>query len=260
MQFPSVDEALTDPSGLLAASASLSPQRLLEAYRQGIFPWFSEGQPVLWWSPDPRMILCPDEFRCSHTLRRKLKRMSRYEARCDVDVRHKTAHWEVRCDTAFEQVMNACAAPRPAQNGTWISPQIIASYCALYRMGYAHSIETWINDELAGGLYGVTIGRMFFGESMFTRVTDASKIALAVLVGFLKQHGFSMIDCQQDTSHLASLGAKPIARSRFVAHLFESINLPCRGIWPSGQPMSARLALAALDQDCVSIPSSIANH
>jgi len=260
MQFPSVEEALTDPSGLLAASETLTAQRLLVAYRQGIFPWFSEGQPVLWWSPDPRMVLYPDEFRCSHTLRRKLKRISLTEAHSEAHATRESPQWEVRCDTAFERVMNACAAPRPTQSGTWISPQIIASYCELHRAGFAHSIETWIGDELVGGLYGVTIGSMFFGESMFTRVNDASKIALAVLAGFLKQHGFPMIDCQQDTSHLASLGARPITRSSFVAQLSGLTNIPSRAKWPSGQRMSIRLALAAIDQDDVPTLSSIADH
>ncbi len=217
--FPDVSEALTsDAPGLLAAGADLSPQRLLAAYQRGIFPWFSEGQPILWWSTDPRMVLMTEHFRVSDSLKKTLRKVER-SARTD-------GRWQVRFDTAFEAVMRGCAAPRKDGPGTWISDDIIAGYCGLHRMGYAHSSELWLDGELVGGAYGVAIGHMFYGESMFARVTDGSKIALAYLVHFLRTHGVAMIDCQQETAHLASLGAAPIPRERFVAHLREAIAQP----------------------------------
>lgn len=206
--FPPVTQALRSPNGLLAAGGDLSTTRLLEAYRHGIFPWFSEGEPILWWSPDPRMVLFPGEFKLSQSLRKTLR---------------KGPH-EVRTDTAFEQVMRACAAPREGANGTWIHKEMIAAYCELHRLGYAHSIETWMNGQLAGGLYGIALGRMFYGESMFSRRTDASKIALAHLAAQLKRWDFGMIDCQMNTPHLASLGAREIPRKEFIARLQELIN------------------------------------
>lgn len=206
--FPPVTQALRSPNGLLAAGGDLSATRLLEAYRHGIFPWFSEGEPILWWSPDPRMVLFPGEFKLSHSLRKTLR---------------KGDH-EVRTDTAFEQVMRACAAPRAGANGTWIHEEMIAAYCELHRLGYAHSIETWMDGQLAGGLYGMALGRMFYGESMFSRRTDASKIALAHLAAQLKRWDFGMIDCQMNTPHLASLGAREIPRKEFIARLQELIN------------------------------------
>ena len=206
--FPPVTQALRSPNGLLAAGGDLSTARLLEAYRHGIFPWFSEGEPILWWSPDPRMVLLPGEFKLSHSLRKTLR---------------KGDH-EVRTDTAFEQVMRACAAPREGANGTWIHEEMIGAYCELHRLGYAHSIETWMNGQLAGGLYGIALGRMFYGESMFSRRTDASKIALAHLAAQLKRWDFGMIDCQMNTPHLASLGAREIPRKEFIARLQELIN------------------------------------
>ncbi|MDY7575628.1 leucyl/phenylalanyl-tRNA--protein transferase [Actimicrobium sp. CCI2.3] len=215
--FPDVEQALTETdgaAGLLAAGADLSPQRLLEAYRQGIFPWFSEGQPILWWSTDPRMVLQTAHFVVSDSLKKTLRKVSR------------DSRWEVRFDCAFEQVMRACAAPRRDGPGTWISEEIVAGYCGLHRLGYAHSSEVWLDGELVGGAYGVSIGRMFYGESMFARVTDASKIALAYLVGFLKSHAVSMIDCQQETAHLASLGAAPIRRAAFIEHLRDAVTQP----------------------------------
>ena len=215
--FPDVEQALDEADGapgLLAAGADLSPQRLLQAYRQGIFPWFSEGQPILWWSTDPRMVLQTEDFVVSDSLKKTLRKVSR------------DSRWEVRFDTAFEQVMRACAAPRRDGPGTWISEDIVAGYCGLHRLGYAHSSEVWRDGELVGGAYGVSIGRMFYGESMFARVTDASKIALAHLVGFLKSHAVSMIDCQQETAHLASLGAAPISRAAFIRHLREAVARP----------------------------------
>ncbi len=206
--FPPVTQALRSPNGLLAAGGDLSATRLLEAYRHGIFPWFSEGEPILWWSPDPRMVLFPGEFKLSHSLRKTLR---------------KGSH-EVRMDTSFEQVMRACAAPREGAKGTWIHEEMIDAYCELHRLGYAHSIETWMNGQLAGGLYGIALGRMFYGESMFSRRTDASKIALAHLAAQLKRWDFGMIDCQMNTPHLASLGAREIPRKEFIARLQELIN------------------------------------
>lgn len=213
--LPSPETALRDPNGLLAVGADLSPGRLAEAYAQGIFPWYSDGQPVLWWSPDPRMVLPVAAFAPSRNLRKKLRRI----ARGDLGV-------QVRVDTAFEQVIAACAAPRAQQDGTWISRDIQRVYGAWHRTGQVHSIETWVNGELAGGLYGVSVGRMFFGESMFSRAPDASKIALAYLVAFLARHGVELIDCQQETAHLASLGARTMPRSRFLEHIRRVRELP----------------------------------
>ncbi|MFZ6844596.1 leucyl/phenylalanyl-tRNA--protein transferase [Undibacterium sp. RuTC16W] len=215
--FPDVETALLEKdgaAGLLAAGGDLSAERLLDAYQHGIFPWFSEGQPVLWWSTDPRMVLKTADFKLSGSLKKTLKKTA------------KDPRWEYRFDSAFEQVMRACAAPRRDGAGTWISEEIVAGYCALHAKGYAHSSEVWLDGELVGGAYGVCIGRMFYGESMFARVSDASKIALANLVFFLRENDVEMIDCQQQTAHLASLGAKPISRSDFIAHLQHAISLP----------------------------------
>jgi leucyl/phenylalanyl-tRNA---protein transferase len=198
--FPPADTALSDPNGLLCAGLDVSPELILAAYERGVFPWYSDGQPVLWWSPDPRMVLQPKDFRLHRSLRKVLTH----------------GGYEVRVDTSFEAVMRACADPRPEQGGTWISEAIIAAYTGLHRAGYAHSVETWMDGELVGGLYGIALGRVFFGESMFVRRTDASKIAFAHLVAQLTRWQFELIDCQQETSHLASLGAAPISRSAFL--------------------------------------------
>jgi len=206
--FPPVNRALREPNGLLAAGGDLSASRLLEAYRHGIFPWFNPGEPILWWSPDPRMVLIPGEFKTSRSLAKVLR----------------NAAYEVRCDTAFEQVMRGCAAPRGGHHGTWIHEDMIAAYCALYEIGYAHSVEVWMDGRLVGGLYGVSIGRMFYGESMFSHASNASKIALAYLARQLERWQFKMIDCQMNTAHLASLGAREISRSEFIARLQELIN------------------------------------
>lgn len=198
----------SDAPGLLAAGGELTPQRLVEAYSHGVFPWYSAGQPVLWWSPDPRMVLLTDEFRLSRSLRKTVKRFAA-DTRC-----------ELRIDSAFRQVVAACAsAPREGQDGTWIVPEMVEAYCAWHALGQVHSFETWIDGELAGGLYGVSLGRMFFGESMFARRTDASKIAFAALVCFCREHGVSMIDCQQHTRHLESMGARELRRTDFEARL-----------------------------------------
>jgi leucyl/phenylalanyl-tRNA--protein transferase len=208
--FPPVTAALADPNGLLAVGGELSAVRLIDAYRHGIFPWFSPGQPVLWWSPDPRMVLMPHELKVSRSLRKALRRRD----------------YEVRADTCFRAVMEACAEPRPEQDGTWISAGMIAAYCALHEQGLAHSIETWIDGELAGGLYGVALGRMFYGESMFTHAADASKIALVHLVRQIERWHFGMIDCQMHTRHLASLGAREIPRADFMRKLQELVDYP----------------------------------
>ncbi|WP_020655035.1 leucyl/phenylalanyl-tRNA--protein transferase [Massilia niastensis] len=229
--FPDVSEALTvDAPGLLAAGADLSPQRLLLAYKNGIFPWFSEGQPILWWSTDPRMVLYTDRFKVSDSLRKALRRVERS--------RLGGGRWDVRFDSAFEDVMRACAAPRRDGPGTWISEEIVDGYTGLHRLGYAHSSEVWLDGELVGGAYGVCIGRMFYGESMFARVSDASKIALAYLVGFLRGHGVRLIDCQQETGHLASLGAAPIPRSAFLEHLRAAIREPAIERWQVVAPLT----------------------
>jgi leucyl/phenylalanyl-tRNA--protein transferase len=213
--FPPVSQALTAPAGLLAVGADLSVARLRDAYSHGIFPWYLEGEPILWWSPDPRMVLFTDRFAPSHSLRKTLRKVER-----DPRV-------QIRVDTAFPDVMRACAAPRDTvEPATWISPAMQAAYLEWHRVGGVHSIETWIDGELAGGLYGVSIGQAFFGESMFTRVPDASKIALAYLVRFLSSQGVRMIDCQQDTQHLASLGGGTISRSEFASRLVESTRMP----------------------------------
>src|SRR5450830_1888919 len=235
--FPDVSKALAEPAGLLAAGADLSPQRLLQAYRQGIFPWFSEGQPILWWSTDPRMVLYTDHFVISDSLKKTLRKIERS--------RHTDGRWEVRFDSAFREVMRACAGPRRNEVGTWISKDIVDGYCGLHRAGYAHSVEVWLDGQLVGGAYGVAIGRMFYGESMFARVADGSKIALAYLVHFLRGHGVAMIDCQQETAHLASLGAAPISRARFVTHLRDSIVLPPIADWRPVPPFPVSGSVSA---------------
>ena len=206
--FPPVSRALAEPNGLLAAGGDLAPERLIDAYRHGIFPWYSEGDPILWWSPDPRMVLVPDELRVSRSLARTLR---------------NRAH-EVRFDTCFRDVIAACAAPREGASGTWIVPEMIEAYCTLHELGHAHSVETWIDGELAGGLYGVALGRVFFGESMFTRRPDASKIALAHLVALLKRRHCGLIDCQMPTRHLSSLGAHEMPRAEFMHRLAKLVN------------------------------------
>jgi len=202
--FPPADRALRDPNGLLAVGGDLSARRLLAAYRRGIFPWFSPGEPILWWSPDPRMALFPDEIRIARSLAKTLR----------------NADYAVRLDTAFDAVIAACAAtPRDGQSGTWIVPEMQAAYRELHALGHAHSVETWQAGRLVGGLYGVAIGQAFFGESMFSHRRDASKIALAHLCRFLAARGFGIIDCQMETAHLASMGARPIPRDDFLARL-----------------------------------------
>lgn len=200
--------AHSDAPGLLAAGGDLSPETLRRAYSNGVFPWFSEGQPILWWSPEPRMTLATANFRLHRSLRKTLTRFK------------NNAHCEIRFDTAFSEVIQACAsATRQGPAGTWIVPAMVKAYTQLHKQGHAHSIETWINGELAGGLYCVALGHAVFGESMFTKVPDASKIALTALVAFCRAHSIAMIDCQQNTAHLKSLGATEIPRGDFLGHI-----------------------------------------
>jgi leucyl/phenylalanyl-tRNA--protein transferase len=213
--FPDVSQALKEESGmpgLLAAGADLSPERLLQAYKNGIFPWYSEGQPILWWSLDPRMVLYTKELKTSLSLKKKIKQ-------CQQNPR-----WEFRFDSAFTEVMQGCAVTREGQAGTWITQDIIDAYTRLHHLGYAHSSEAWLDGQLVGACYGVCIGKMFYGESMFSRVSDASKMAFTHLCYFLREQGVEMIDCQQETSHLASLGARAIVREEFLKHLKIAIN------------------------------------
>ena len=217
-QFPDAGrawDAAHPAPGLLAAGGALDIDSLHRAYCAGIFPWFSEGQPILWWSTDPRMVLFTSEFKLHRSLR---KRLTAFVA---------DPGCELRIDSAFSQVIRACSgSDRPGQSGTWILPRMVRAYEAFHRAGFAHSFETWIDGSLAGGLYCVAIGRAVFGESMFTRVSDASKIALAGLIAFCRHHEISLIDCQQNTQHLASLGAREIPRANFVAHVAQSTGKP----------------------------------
>lgn len=208
--FPPVDHALDEPNGLLAAGGTLSVERLVRAYAQGIFPWFNEGDPILWWSPDPRMVLPTDAVHVSRSLRRTLRR----------------GGYVVSVDRAFDAVLRECAAPRGGDSSTWLVPAMIRAYRRLHDAGAAHSVEVWMDGALAGGLYGVSLGRMFFGESMFSRRTDASKIAIAVLAAQLARWQMPLIDCQMRTAHLASLGAIEMARREFTTRVAELAQAP----------------------------------
>lgn len=217
--FPPPEAA--EPGGLLAVGGDLSPRRLLTAYSQGIFPWYSEGQPILWHSPDPRFVLLPEKLHLSSSLKKTLKR----------------APYEVRLDTAFAQVIDACArTPRPGQGGTWITDEMRDAYVALHRLGLAHSAEAWRGSELVGGLYGVSLGSAFFGESMFAHAPDASKVAFATLVEWLKRRGITLIDSQVYTDHLARFGAEEWPRARYLDALEEALQVPTlRGKWVLGE-------------------------
>jgi leucyl/phenylalanyl-tRNA--protein transferase len=208
--FPPVTSALRSPNGLLAAGADLSTARLLDAYARGIFPWFGEGDPPLWWSPDPRMVLWLSELHVSRSLRRTIR----------------SQRYEVTLDRAFRDVMLGCAEPRGDRDDTWITDEMVDAYVRLADDGYGHSVEVWSGPNLAGGLYGVALGRMFFGESMFSRGPDASKVALALLIKQLERWDFELIDCQMATAHLASLGAREIPRSEFLRHVERLAQLP----------------------------------
>ena len=199
--FPDVDVALLEPNGLLALGGDLSVSRLLYAYAHGIFPWYSEDQPILWWSPDPRMVIEPHGLKVSRSLRKRIRQRE----------------YEITRNRCFEQVVEACAAPRSSGNGTWILPEMQQAYVQLHQLGHAHSIECWFDGDLVGGLYGVAIGRVFFGESMFSRRVDASKVALAHLCAL----GYALIDCQLPSEHLVSMGAVLLSRTQFCLRLDE---------------------------------------
>lgn len=215
LAFPPVERALREPNGLLAAGGDLSPQRLVNAYRAGIFPWFEQGQPILWWSPDPRTVLRPDQVHVSRSLA-KLMRQGRFT---------------VTFDQAFSDVITACAAPRDYTDQTWITGAMRQAYGQLHALGYAHSVEVWEGEQLAGGLYGVAMGQVFFGESMFSRADNASKVGFVTLARHLAASGFVLIDCQMPTRHLESLGAAPMPRSEFVQILRDHIDAPSIAGW-----------------------------
>jgi leucyl/phenylalanyl-tRNA--protein transferase len=206
--FPPVEQALTEPDGLLCAGGDLAPARLLEAYRRGIFPWYSTGQPILWWSPDPRAVLRPEALKVSRSLARTMRRGA----------------LRTTVDAGFEAVLTACADPDLRPEGTWITASMHQAYLRLHASGHAHSVETWLGERLVGGIYGVALGRVFFGESMFSRATDASKVALVRLCAELRARGYRLVDCQVASPHLARLGAEPMPRRRFTALLAEQID------------------------------------
>jgi len=207
LRFPPIEYALDDPNGLIAAGGDLSPQRLLEAYSQGIFPWYNENDPILWWNPDPRSVVFPAEYKPSTSLKKLIKK--------------QTYHTKINSD--FDKVIHACAAPRKDSDGTWINEDMISAYKTLHKMGYAHSFETWREDTLVGGLYGIAIGKAFFGESMFSTESNTSKIAFNLLCETLSAHDFKVIDCQIHNPHLARLGAKEIKRQAFLDILEEAV-------------------------------------
>ena len=221
LRFPPVEEST--PDGLLAVGGDLRPERLLEAYCHGIFPWYEEDQPILWWSPDPRAVLFPDKLHVPRSLDKTIRR----------------GHFTVTLDTRFRDVMIECAGPRPQypEGGTWITPAMIEAYTKLHELGHAHSIETWQEGKLVGGLYGVAIGGAFFGESMFSRATDASKVALVSLIRQLQTWGFQIFDCQQASPHVMRLGAEEIPRRAFIEHLTSAMTIPDRrGRWQFDSP------------------------
>lgn len=215
LTFPPLEKAMREPNGLLAAGGDLSADRLIQAYRHGCFPWFQEGQPILWWSPDPRTVLFPEELHISRSLS-KILRQNRYQVTFDRD---------------FTAVIQACAAPRDYADGTWITDSMQSAYLELHRRGYAHSVEVWEQDTLVGGLYGLAIGRLFFGESMFSRADNASKVGFATLVERLKTWGFVLIDCQMPTEHLHSFGARAITRTTFADYLRQHLDQPNIADW-----------------------------
>ncbi|MBA1265218.1 leucyl/phenylalanyl-tRNA--protein transferase [Stutzerimonas stutzeri] len=217
LSFPSLDKAMREPNGLLAAGGDLSPERLLAAYRHGCFPWYQEGQPLLWWSPDPRTVLYPEELHISRSLRKTLRQ----------------GIFQITFDQAFKAVIEGCAAPRSYANGTWITPAMQDAYLQLHRMGIAHSVEVWQDGHLVGGLYGLAMGQLFFGESMFSRVTDASKAGFVTWVEHLRERDFKLIDCQMPTQHLASLGARTIPRKTFAEALARYLDEPDTTRWES---------------------------
>jgi len=215
LSFPPLEKALHEPNGLLAAGGDLSPERLLAAYRHGCFPWYQDGQPVLWWSPDPRTVLYPEELHISRSLHKKLRQ----------------GLFSVTFDRAFRDVVEGCAAPRSYAEGTWITTTMQNAYVKLHQFGIAHSVEVWQDEQLVGGLYGLAMGRLFFGESMFSRTTDASKVGFVKLVERLQGWGFKLIDCQMPTQHLASFGARSISREAFAEMLAKYLDEPSSARW-----------------------------
>lgn len=215
LSFPPLEKAMHEPNGLLAAGGDLSPERLLAAYRHGCFPWYQDGQPVLWWSPDPRTVLYPEELHVSRSLRKKLRQGT----------------FNVTFDRAFRDVIEGCAGPRSYTDGTWITTPMQNAYVKLHQLGIAHSVEVWQDEQLVGGLYGLAMGRLFFGESMFSHTTDASKAGFVTLVERLRDWGFKMIDCQMPTQHLASFGARAIARQAFAETLAKYLDEPSSARW-----------------------------
>jgi leucyl/phenylalanyl-tRNA---protein transferase len=220
-RFPPPENALTEPNGLLAVGGDLSPKRLVHAYRQGIFPWYEDSQPILWWTPSPRTVLFPANIKISRSLKKRLRRDD----------------YRIYCDRAFAEVVQSCAnAPRKGQNGTWITHPMLEAYTQLNAMGIAHSIEVWSNDKLVGGLYGLAIGKVFFGESMFSRQNDASKLALVYLCQQLQAWEFALIDCQVSNPHLVSLGAEEISREQFTSILEQNIDREGYSNWAKNWP------------------------
>jgi leucyl/phenylalanyl-tRNA---protein transferase len=217
LSFPPLENALCEPNGLLAAGGDLSAERLLAAYRHGCFPWYQDGQPLLWWSPDPRTVLYPEELHVSRSLRKKL----RQGAFC------------VTIDQAFRGVIEGCAGPRSYTDGTWITTPMQSAYIKLHQLGVAHSVEVWQEERLVGGLYGLAMGRLFFGESMFSHTTDASKVGFVTLVERLQDWRFKLIDCQMQTQHLASFGARTISRQTFAKALASYLDEPSTARWES---------------------------
>lgn len=215
--FPPLDKALHEPNGLLAAGGDLSPERLIQAYRHGCFPWYQDGQPLLWWSPDPRTVLFPDELHVSKSLTKILRQEV----------------FQITFDQAFDAVIKACAGPRSYADGTWITNPMQAAYRELHKRGVAHSVEVWANGELMGGLYGLAMGRLFFGESMFSLASNASKVGFVHLVKQLQAWGFVLIDCQMPTEHLQSFGARPISRQQFAEYLQNNLDQPNSADWRS---------------------------
>lgn len=240
--FPATNVALTEPNGLLAVGGDLSPERLIAAYRQGIFPWFSEGDPVLWWTPNPRAVLFPQAFHLSRSMRRVMAKQS----------------FTLHVNRSFESVVRACAAPRAKEAGTWISPDMMAAYTQLHQMSYAHSLEVYHQEQLIGGLYGVAMGRIFFGESMFSLAPNASKIALAALAWLGQQGHFDLIDCQVESDHLMSLGARNVSREVFENYLARAITVPMTE-GHTTSPQSSRVFPCPIDASLwKQLPSSTA--
>lgn len=223
--FPSTQQALESPNGLLAWGGDLEPERILNAYRAGIFPWYAEGQPLLWWSPAPRCVLFPGDVYVSRRTRR----------------RFNSGRFRISADTAFNAVVRACSEPRSGEDGTWITSDMVTAYTRLHHLGHAHSVEVWEGRELAGGIYGLSIGRVFFGESMFSRATDASKIALIALCRHLQEQGIDLLDCQVGNPHLYRMGASDMDRDAFEQHLARRVGEPTgRGPWTAGFDAGAR--------------------